>query len=128
MKVVINSCYGGFGLSKKAKLKLYELGSPIIEASTPEEYYGKDWKVLMAEDKMWLKPTVAPDGKIISTDSMNHEARACPYLIKVVQKMKHNANGEHAKLSIVEIPDDIEYTIQDYGGIEWIAEKHRTWQ
>lgn len=30
-------------------------------------------------------------------------------------------------LRVVEIPTDIEYTIQDNDGLEWIAEKHRTW-
>ena len=35
------------------------------------------------------------------------------------------------KLKIVEIPDDVPedgWTIQDYDGKEWVAEKHRTWR
>jgi hypothetical protein len=31
-------------------------------------------------------------------------------------------------LEIVEIPDDVEYTIEEYDGLEHIAEKHRTWR
>ena len=32
-----------------------------------------------------------------------------------------------AELAIVEIPDGIEWEIDDYDGIETIAETHRTW-
>ena len=39
-----------------------------------------------------------------------------------------NASYYQNKLKIVEIPDDIEWTIQNEDGIEWIAEKHRTWR
>jgi len=28
---------------------------------------------------------------------------------------------------VVEIPDDIEFVIEEYDGIEWVAEKHRVW-
>jgi hypothetical protein len=28
---------------------------------------------------------------------------------------------------VVEIPDGIEWSIQEYDGLEWVAEKHRTW-
>ena len=32
-----------------------------------------------------------------------------------------------AKLKIVEIPDDVEWIIEEYDGKEWIAEDHRRW-
>jgi hypothetical protein len=32
-----------------------------------------------------------------------------------------------AELEVVEIPDDVEWIIVDYDGMEHIAEKHRTW-
>ena len=28
----------------------------------------------------------------------------------------------------VEIPDDVEWQIEEYDGSEWIAEKHRIWR
>jgi len=31
-------------------------------------------------------------------------------------------------LAIVEIPDDVEYTIEEYDGNEHVAEAHRTWR
>ena len=37
------------------------------------------------------------------------------------------ANGTHANLKIVEIPADVAWQIDDYDGLEWVAEQHRIW-
>jgi len=37
-------------------------------------------------------------------------------------------SGDHAQLYVVEVPDDVEWYIHDYDGIEHVAEKHRIWQ
>jgi hypothetical protein len=50
-----------------------------------------------------------------------------PSLIKVVESYGELANGRYSYIKIVEIPDDVEWIIQDYDGVEWVAEKHRTW-
>ena len=55
------------------------------------------------------------------------EDRSNSDLIDVVEKLGEKANGTHAQLEIVDIPDDVEYEIDDYDGIESIHEKHRTW-
>ena len=51
-----------------------------------------------------------------------------PILIQVVEELGETANGRCASLKIIEIPDDVEWTIGEYDGQEWIAEKHRTWE
>jgi hypothetical protein len=51
-----------------------------------------------------------------------------PILIQVVEELGETANGRCASLKIVEIPNDVEWTIGEYDGQEWIAEKHRTWE
>ena len=53
--------------------------------------------------------------------------RTNPDLVKAVEKLGRTANGRLADLKVVEIPDGVEYTIQEYDGIEHIAEAHRTW-
>jgi hypothetical protein len=51
-----------------------------------------------------------------------------PILIQVVEEFgAEKAAGRHADLKIVEIPDDVKWTIEEYDGMEWVAEVHRTW-
>ena len=49
-------------------------------------------------------------------------------LIRAIEALETKANGFCAELSIVKIPTDIEYTVEDYDGLEHIAEVHRTWR
>jgi hypothetical protein len=44
-----------------------------------------------------------------------------------VQELGEKANDRFSKLKIVEIPDDVQWEIQEYDGWEHIAENHRTW-
>ena len=55
--------------------------------------------------------------------------RADPHLIRVIEELGATANGPHAELKVVEIPDDVadNWEIEESDGIEWVAEKHRTW-
>jgi hypothetical protein len=55
-------------------------------------------------------------------------ARNNPQLIQIVEQLGKNANTRYSTLKIVEIPDDVEWQISEYDGVEWVAEKHRTWQ
>ena len=48
-------------------------------------------------------------------------------LVAVVEELAEKANTILSNLVVVSIPEDVEWTIQDYDGIEWVAEKHRTW-
>lgn len=54
--------------------------------------------------------------------------RGDPHLIAIVEEMGLAANGKFANLKIVEIPDDVKWEICESRGIEWVAEKHRTWR
>jgi hypothetical protein len=54
--------------------------------------------------------------------------RTCPILIEMVERMMSDTlNDSLSGLKVVEIPDDVEWQIEEYDGAEWIAEKHRTW-
>jgi len=49
-------------------------------------------------------------------------------LVSIVEEMgSKNASGNFAQLKIVEIPDDVEWQIEEYDGRERVAEAHRTW-
>lgn len=141
MKVVINDCYGGFNLSPKALLWLYDKGMTSI-ACDIEKYYGKQYVDRVAGDlKKWREylkgdgtlsdyyfmTVFSPDEKFaLNPYGISH--RSDPLLIECIETLgSKDASGSCAKLKIVEIPDDVEYTIEEYDGYEHIAEAHRTW-
>lgn len=55
------------------------------------------------------------------------DSRTDPKLIQVIEELGKKANGSCADLKIVEIPDDVDWEIDDYDGSETIHEKHRSW-
>jgi hypothetical protein len=50
------------------------------------------------------------------------------HLVRVVEELGDSANGRFAELKVVDIPDEVEWQIDEYDGAEWVAEKHRTWR
>jgi hypothetical protein len=50
-----------------------------------------------------------------------------PILVEIVESMGEKSFGSFAELKVVEIPDNVEWQIDEYDGAEWVAEKHRTW-
>jgi len=58
---------------------------------------------------------------------LGRKDRADPLLVAVVEKLDWEADGLRAELKIVEIPDGIEWAIEESDGIEWVAEVHRRW-
>ena len=57
----------------------------------------------------------------------NKIERDDPILVEIVERLKGKANSFLSSLKIVEIPDNIQWVIEEYYGREWIAESHQTW-
>ena len=55
-------------------------------------------------------------------------ARDDSLLVSIVRELGADANGEMARLKIVEVPYGVDWTIEEYDGWERVAEKHRTWR
>lgn len=91
MKIVINQCHGGFGLSDEA-MELYVKESGTTPAGT--------WDI----------------------------ARDDPTLVRIVEEMGFNSSARYSDLKVVEVPDGVRWFIQEYDGMEWVAEAHRTWR
>ena len=106
---MLNRCYGGFGLSRKAFLKLREMGNRY---ALEEPDYGEGWR---------------SDSKMMFNDFLTGIPRDDPDLIKVVEMLGEEANGEFAKLEVVEIPDLDEYYIDDYDGFERVSCGYNVW-
>ena len=54
-------------------------------------------------------------------------ARDNVVLVQIIEQLGDRANGYGATIQIVEVPDDVEWHLSEYDGIEWVAENHRTW-
>jgi hypothetical protein len=115
MKIVINTCYGGFGLSIEALYELYLKGCPIVE-DVRKQAVGDNHT-----------DEVIPFNNFLASFSNCHELRGHPDLIEIVEKLGVKANDMQACLKVVEIPDDVEWIITDYDGVETIEEAHRIW-
>lgn len=113
-KIVVNRCWGGFGLSDAALLMIADLKGVELEQRTTKGHYGSEFK----------------DWYIKGTDTFYGDSqfeRDDPDLIQVVEELGEEADGEDARLEIVEIPDDVEWTIDNYDGRESVEEGHMSW-
>ena len=64
------------------------------------------------------------------TDPYFHDCeipRDDEHLIAVVELMGSEACGGYAELKIIEIPDDVNWYVEEYDGLEWVAERRQTW-
>lgn len=111
MKVVINSCYGGFGLSNEAVLMYAELKGIQFEEVEDHGYYFLYWIDREKNECFY-------EGDLDRSD---------PALVEVVETLGEDSFGSCARLKIVEVPDDVQWEIAEYDGAEWVAESHSTW-
>ena len=145
-KVVINACYGGFGLSPEATLRMYELDPKSVEKYALEDYYGEkyledkdspigygkaleEWREFCKNphrerSSIWVTVFTEDEKHVLNSRDSDRDN---PILVQVVEELRERAYGACAQLKVVEIPDDVEWEIQEYDGSEHIAEKHRTW-
>ena len=50
-----------------------------------------------------------------------------PDLVNAVEELGEQANTAFSKLKVVEIPNNVEWEICDYNGMESVHEGHRSW-
>jgi hypothetical protein len=145
IRYVINKCYGGFGLSYRALLRLHELGHPKVVTSI-DEWYGncsnKEERVQkdLEEFQKFLNSDMGgwygfctmftSDLKNVLYWSPNSGCfgeceRGDPLLVQVVEELGEEANGPCSSLVLVEVPDDVVVEINDYDGMESIKEASR---
>ena len=143
MKIVINTCFGGFGLSHKAVMRYAELSGfklyPYLDDITIRVYKDRatvgNPELTHHYSKVPLEQLERRDDGIV--DDYKHPngtyfneydlKRDDSILIQVIEELGIEANDRNAKLKIVEIPDNVEWQIEEYDGSEHIAEAHRTW-
>jgi len=123
VKIIINTCFGGFGLSDAACAWLIENKGYRVTGYTKSGKYEDEKAEIVGP----------PDGNSrifgkFTLTANTSEQRTNPDIIECVEKLgSEMASGKFASLKIIEIPDNIEWEIDEYDGTEQVAEKHQTW-
>jgi hypothetical protein len=139
MKVVINTCFGGFSLSPFGETEYLKRKGKKAYFYRQTEYSYRDGKdkyerVATPDEGLFIHTVTSELGESISA-LPNDEAyfssrdvkRDDPDLVAVVEEFGEKANSRFSELKVVEIPDGIEWEISEYDGSESIEEKHRSW-
>jgi hypothetical protein len=140
--VVINKQHGGFGLSQAAIERYLEIKGLVHWAEDNERFSSltgptywlvpKEQRVSDPTAEVWHSMTIAErqqhnqlySQQVFSDRDLDRDD---PILVQVVQELGSEASGRFADLKVVEIPVDVDWIIDEYDGLEWVAEKHRTW-
>ncbi len=115
-KIVISTSHGdkngGFCLSHRAWLRLRDMGQreALLEVDLAEY-----WPAAASLDE----PALNQCGRLIPRDDQ--------YLVQVIEELCTEANGHCAQLKVVEITTEVEWKIENSGGVECVTEAHRTW-
>lgn len=139
-KVVINTRFGGFGLSEDAYKWLIDRGIPVVEyhnePRNPETGL-YDTEVPENKGRIIFDRTLGERSKIDDVmlrlagtrywDTWIDGSRDDPLVIECVEALGKKASGPHSDLEVIEVPDDAKWHIEEYDGNEHIAEDHRTW-
>ena len=137
-KIVINTCYGGFGLSPKAIAFIFKQRNPDIKLW----YYKKTfdnrslrYTYNIVEDAesasyvslKYLGDTIEDVGvnqiKINDNFVFSHQInlqRHDPLLVKTVETLGEEADGAFSELKVVDVDTD-RYIIKDYDGLERVV-------
>lgn len=140
MKLVVNRCYGGFGLSDKAiemvmkrkGLNCFRYKQTKYKYSDGREEFTR-CEAFDNDDMFGTHYQTEDLGEKVS--KLSNETywyygrleRDDDDLIAVVEELGKEANGRFAQLEVVEIPDGVNWELDDYDGIETIHEVHRIW-
>lgn len=154
MKIVKNVCYGGFSISPKAIKRLAELQGRECYFFKGGYFFNDGlrtpWEeVTMEEAETELmrfafsvnnpNEVLIKEGSGIESNKKYNEIfrtvhlesspenRTDPLLIQVIEELGEEANSRFSRLEIVEIPDELEWEIDDNDGYETIREKGRSW-
>jgi hypothetical protein len=131
-EIVINAKYGGFGLSYKAVMRYAELkGIKLYHyiSETHKKIYGEKATVDNPEILVHYCTKAAENEEMLNEYYFSESdiERDDPILVQVVKELGEAANVCHAKLKIVEIPEDVKWEIDEYDGMETVREASRSW-
>lgn len=122
-KVVYNACYGGFGLSKEACQRYWDIkgqqvwiedvqwGFTVWLVPPEERLEEREWSSMTMDERHDFNYQYSKQ-----TWYNRNVDRHDPVLVQVVEELGDKANGECAKLRIAEVSGA--YRIDEYDGSE----------
>lgn len=142
MKLVINVCFGGFGLSDEAVRRYAEIRGLTLYPESDSKFGD------VLDPTYWLVPkdkrpkelpgdwSDHPLEERVAYNKAYSQAvlyprdipRDCQALVQVVEELGEKASGKFSDLRIVEVPDGVQWQIEEYDGNEHVAEVHQTWR
>lgn len=99
-KIVYNDCFGGFGLSKKAVERYFQL---------------KGWGLVVVKYDCGWPCYYRDNGDDFYPRDLERDD---PILVQVVEELGSEANGDFSELAIRELPAGTRYRIDEYDGSE----------
>lgn len=143
MELVLNKCYGGYGLSHAAKMKILDkkgievftylnvesadFGKSKYKKISDQEVEGVNKPFTFSYIAYFQKDPVQDEFDIDWNDKNHADYKDFDFdgverfdkeLIETVKELGDKAGGKFANLKVVEIPDGAEFEISDYDGIE----------
>lgn len=126
MKIVINKQQAGLELSRKATEALSKMGEEeaTTELKPRKAFIYGGTKELLAK----MQQENNRKHKRVKSFKLHTMCRSNFNLVKVVEDLGEQANGDSAELEVVEIPDGTDWIISfDKYLTEHVAENHRRW-
>ncbi len=141
MKVAYNACFGGFGLSNLATTEFAKKKGVALTWYKQTGYKHNN-------DELYVKFVGIPEGDVFSMKPLTEdlgdeiseipqdlyyypelggEARCDKDLISVIESLGDLASGNCANLRIKEIPDGVDFEIDEYDGNESVVPPRRSW-
>lgn len=135
-KVILNKCYGGFDVSKEAYM-LYAKKKGLTLYLYESDFINKKFIYKKSNNDSLFRHYFTKDmGDNVEISNEDYEKyclylkdghREDPILIEVVEELGEKANGRFGNLKVVEIPDDLDYVIDEYDGIETLHQRVQEW-
>ena len=139
MKVILNKCFGGFHPSAEAyKLYAHKKGIELYPYETGLQNYKRiTWETAIKNGSLWVsyftkdfgENPVISDAEYVEYDlyMRDNKWREDPILVEVVEELGKRASSPVSHLVVVEIPDGLDYVIDDYDGFETLHERVEEW-
>ena len=137
MKILLNKCFGGFHVSADAyKLYCEKKGIDCYFYNENSWNTLQRWTFEKAQKDPYCYCVSKDLGNCVDYNTLSnyiikspraYDLRTDKTWIEVVEELGDKVNTWASDIRVIEIPDGIEYEIDDYDGIETVYEKRRCW-